>query len=284
MHEIFVDYIVCSIQVSEKNLVLSGAESVSPIPFYKRGYRDSLGKRYYFGHHKTSNAYVVMGGEYMHNSRVVGWSDRDTIRQIIEDDGIIRRMDIAITDYVEEDLITPACIAEMVRAGGVHGAMAEYGAKTISSVVGEKYSSVETTYIGDISKRGKKGVFRAYDKGLEMNMDKYMITRLEIEERGDNAHMSAKRFSEGATLTQIIESRLKFDDERMKRLFLEDAIDVSRGDQIISKTDAERMQNRYEWLMNQVAPALAEFSQYERSRGASEDRIMSFLRKGGIIS
>ena len=284
MHEVFIDYLVASVPESEKDVILSGAESVHPIPFFKRGYRDELGKRYYFGHPKTDNAHIVMSGTYMHNSRVVGWRDNDTLRDIIERDGKVKRIDIAITDYVEDDLITPECILREVESGRVHGAMAKYGAKFISSVDDGKVSKAETVYIGDISKRGRKGVFRAYDKGLELGIMRDIITRLELEERGDNAHNSEKRAIEGASLSSVIESRLRFTGERMQRFFVEDAIDTSRGDSLVSESESERMQKRYDWLMSQVAPAVREFVAHEVKNGNGDKRVMAFLRKCGIIS
>jgi len=43
------------------------------------------------------------------------------------------------------------------------------------------------------------------------------------------------------------------------------------------------MNRRWQWLMAQVAPSLREAVEYERKNSASDERIMKFLRKSGII-
>jgi len=283
MHTIFIDYLQYSAPFDEDDLIDRHVEIIPPLQFFKRGYKDEIGARYYFGHKKTENAAIVLSGSTMHNQRVIGWEDADFIEGILSEGGKVKRLDIAITDYVDEDLITPSCVVEAFYAQEITGTLSGDGIKFIAGGATEDFPSVETTYIGDLKRRGKRGIFRAYDKGLEMKIAKDIISRLELEERKENAHSSAKRIAGGASLTQVLQSRLQFNSERFKRLFEDEPIDISRGDGLIKESVEEKMNRRWQWLMAQVAPSLREAVEYERKNSASDERIMKFLRKSGII-
>lgn len=283
MHEVFVDYLQFSAPFPEADLQRSGVKMITPIKFFKRGYKDEIGCMYFFGHHKTKDASIVLSGVAMHNQRVIGWDDSEFIEATLLEGGIVKRLDIAITDYVENDLITPSCVVESFYANELSGTLINDGVKFIAGGTIDDFPTVETAYFGDLKRRGKRGVIRAYDTGLESGIGKYLISRIELEERKENAHNSAKRIANGATLTQVIDSRVQMRGKRFERFLDEKPIDISRGENLIIETDAEKMSKRYDWLMNQVAGALAEFVEYERKNAIDGDRILRFLRKSHII-
>lgn len=283
MIEKYVDYLQYSGFVSEQPLLERGEKKLSGIGFYNRGYEDVLGRKYFFGNPKSKKALVIQTGRSLHNMRVVGYKDRDMIAGVIEKGGNITRLDMAITEYIEDELITTDDISKLCELGKVTGTLVKYGYKQIAGAdVGEPLG-IETCYIGSPKRRGKNGIFRAYDKGIEMDIGKYMVTRLELEERGKNAHNSAKRLSEGHSIGSVINTRIQFDDNGVNRLFDAKEVDMSRGAQFIESDDIEKQKNRWIWLMKQVAPALRKAVENDRKSGKGDDNLLQFLKIARII-
>lgn len=283
MHEVNVDYLAFSHPAKEASFQTDDYKEISGFGFYTHGYEGHLGNRTFFGNPNSRKAYTIMSGTALHNCRVVGWSDRDTVDKALSMGGKISRIDWCITDYIEDSLVTVDDVSEACSKGQVEGTLTKYGWKQISGAdVGEPLG-IETCYIGAPKRRGKNGIFRAYDKGLELNLDRYLITRLELEERADNAHNSAKRYTEGAEIKQIMNSRLKFKSEAIMNVFEAQAVDISRGQGLIIKDEDEENDARWQWLMKQVVPALRKAVSYDRNNGKGDDRIMKFLYSAGIV-
>lgn len=262
----------------------NGHKEIPPLKFYKQGYKDAMGVRRYFGNPNSKKALVVYSGTALHNYRQANWKDRETVQGVLQSSGKVTRIDWAITDYIDTHLVTPKLISTIFRKGHIAGKLADDGANFIAGQKVGAPAKIETFYIGDWSKRGDNGLFRAYDKGIDLGIWSDLITRLELEERKDNAHNSAKRYADGAEIPEIIKSRLKIDHEQTDRLFSAPDIDISRGDQLIIESDDEKMDKKWIWLMKQVAPALRKMVAYERKHRGSDDRILHFLESAGIIT
>jgi hypothetical protein len=208
---------------------------------------------------------------------------REVVDDILTQNGTITRMDIAITDYDIVNLYTPQKVAELCESGLVSGTLAKYGYTALSKANVGQPSSIETTYIGAMSRRGKMGIFRAYDKGVELDILPNIMARLELEEKREKAHASAKRYASGETLSRIMQSRIEFNHKSFERFIDGDPIDMSRGEQFNITNDDEKMEKRWTWLMSQVVPALREAVSYDRENELGDSRTLEFLQKSGII-
>lgn len=283
MHEVYIDYFQYSISYNQRACHERGDKILRPVPFYKIGYQDDIGIRRYFGNPKTKKALVIMSGEALHNQRVIGWGNVSTVSNVLAKGGKVSRMDIAITDHDKEKLITPEVVKESYRNGEIEGTLAKYGCKTIEGVDIGQPDRVETVYIGDMSRRGKSGIFRAYDKGLQLEGVAGQMARLELEERGNNAHMSAKRVADGHDLQSVIETRLKFKGEPFRRVFDGKPIDTSRGQALKIENDDDADDKRWNWLLYQVAPSLKKAIDADAKNMRGNGRMIAFMEKSGIM-
>jgi len=283
MTTINIDYLQCSISYREENCFEQKHKQITPLAFYRRGYQDALGVRRYFGNPNTNKALIVYGGSALSNHRVVGWSNEETIEDLLTKGAKISRLDIAITDDEIDQLVKPCDITEMFTDGSISGTLCKYGCKTITSHETGAPAHIETTYIGDLKKRGTLGIFRAYDKGLESDLARDILTRIELEERGTNAHNSAKRIVKGAKLNSVMKTRIQFADKRMSRFFECEDIPIQRGDSLETVTLEDEMNKKWEWLLKTVSPTLRKAVEYDRKSGLGDERLLQFLERACII-
>jgi hypothetical protein len=283
MHEIFIDFLQYSVAYNEDACIGSHHTEIRGFGFYTRGYEDAYGVRRFYGNPNSKKALVIMSGKAMHNRRVGLQSDVETINSILALDGKITRIDHCITDYVEDDLITPKDVANYLVEGRVTGTLVKHGGKAISSIDVGQPEKIETCYIGNPKKRGTIGIFRAYDKGVELGLCADIIARLELEERGDNAHNSARRIAQEKSIQSVMKSRIQFKGGRFDRLFDEGAVDLSRGDQVIASDLFLENEKRWTWLFKQVAPALAKAVEFDNDHSLGQDRMWEFLKLSGIV-
>lgn len=283
MHEIFIDFLQFSIMYNEEACIGSHHTPINGFGFYSHGYEDAYGVRRFFGNPNSKKCLTIMSGKAMHNRRVAFQSDIETINQVLALDGKITRIDHCITDYVDSDLITPGDVSDCLIAGNVSGTLVKYGGKAISSIDVGQPEKIETCYIGSPKRRGKNGIFRAYDKGVELGLCADIIARLELEERGENAHNSARRLAMDKSIQSIMKSRIQFNSSRFERLFDEPAIDLSRGDQVVTSDLYIENEKRWSWLEKQVAPALKKAVEFDRDHGLTDERMLNFLELAGIL-
>jgi len=282
MIERHIDYLQFQASIPQSVCIFNEFESVSGIAFYPKGYRDGLGGRYYFGNPKSKLCLFVASGEAMERRRQWGYADTETIDWALSHGAKFSRVDWAITDYIDESLVTVSDVQSWFENEKIKSSLTAHGAKFISGYADEMRKQVQTLYIGDMKKRAKRGIFRAYDKGIEQGLDAEIITRLELEERGDNADMSCKRFSETASFSGVFRSRFDVDALDFERLVDAPALGVQRG-QGKMKTEKEmEMEKRFNWLMEQIAPALKEFVAYEAENDPTMTRTSQFIAMSGL--
>lgn len=263
MIEVFLDYLQLSLPYREQTCIELEHKKITPIAFYKRGYEDSLGVRRYFGNPKSGKALVIMSGKALHNHRVVGWENEDTVAKYLSDGANITRVDWAVTEYIEDNFITVDEIAKNYLEGEFSGALTAYGGRQIVSLspktdMKEAESGVETFYIGNLKNRAKRGIFRAYDKGIELGLvARNIITRIELEEKRENAHNSAKRFADGVDPREIINSRIHCTDDNYQRVMTDKCVNISRGNALLKTDSSIKKDKTKEWLLKQCIPALA---------------------------
>ncbi len=123
-----------------------------------------------------------------------------------------------------------------------------------SKAIVNRDNQTETQYIGDLSKRASKGIFRAYDKGVELGIDTPLV-RFELECKRNIAHNNAKRWLDGVTVGNMIRKSVDIPKHQWWIDLMGTDITVPQvaPDAPWELTDAQR---RWRWLCKQVAPAL----------------------------
>lgn len=251
-----VDYLQYSIPFAEIICKREGHKPIDGIRWYDRGYQDELLVRRYFGNPNSDKCLTVMSGKALHNYRAVNWDIRDWIKDAIKARAKFSRVDIAITEDDEEQLFLPKDIVELYRQQKLESKHVKYGIKWIASMDEQYRDGIQTVYIGDMKHRGARGIFRAYDKGLEMDIGKFKKSRIEIEDKHDAAHVTAKRIANGNELGSVFRTRMNSESQLFERLMDAESMDTSRGAEIIKSDDHIQHENRKKWLLKQVAPAM----------------------------
>jgi len=285
MIERFIDYMQFTCNISEMICIEQKFDSVPPIKFYNRGYRHPFGYRiYYSNNRKNKFALVVSAGEAMENMRNSGLIDAEILQYALSLDAKFSRIDIAVTEWnTFEGMIVVEDVKKWYASELITSPLLNGGAKTINSLHLGGKENTETFYIGDMEKRAKRGIFRAYDKGIELDLGEYMATRLELEEKRDNAHQTALRVAETNDIAGNFRARFNVKHKDFDRLMDADAVKVKRGKGKIKGQEKENEQDkRWAWLMSQVAPALKQAIEDDVANGRGYDRLGLFLSKAGV--
>ena len=282
MIERHIDYLQFSALFSEQIIIEKRWESVPSPRFYQRGYKDEWGFRYYFGNPNSKKCLVVGSGSALEFLRDNGRLDAQILQWALESDAVFSRLDLAITDYIEDEFVTVGDVQKWYEKGLITSSLCNGGAKLISGYHNSDLPSVETFYIGSMAKRGKRGIFRAYDKSLDLGIGNEIITRLELEERGEKAHNTALRIAETNDIAGNFRARFDVASSDFDRLMDADAVSIHRGIGREKREDEEKMNGRWAWLMEQVAPALKEAQEYDKKHHPESKRFYWFLRESGM--
>lgn len=282
MIERYIDYMQFSALINEQDCIEGKYDIVFPIQFYSRGYRHPLGWRIYFGNPNSKKSLVIVSGEACQNMRDGDLYDSEIIQHALSLGGNFTRLDLAVTEWIEEELVLVRDVEKWFMSGLIESSLVGGGMKELSTIAKDTGRLVETSYIGDIKNRGKRGIFRAYDKGIEMGIGNEIVTRIELEERGKKAHMSAVRMSETNNLSGVFRSRFDVKSPDFERLMDSEAISIKRGKQRENVEHDLEAQARWDWLMKQVAPALLSAIQQDLAEGKGTYRLNQFLAKAGI--
>lgn len=277
-----IDYLAFSAFLSELSLSEKDFQSVPAPRFYKRGYVDAHGWRYYFGNPNSKKALIVGSAAALHNARISGKTDEEILSWALDGGGVVSRLDLAVTEWIEDTLVTVGDVEAWFKRGLVESSLVSGGGKLISASSPEQENTPETFYIGDISKRGKKGIFRAYDKGIELDIGAYLATRLEVELKGDNAISTANRIAKTGDIAGNFRAKLNVKHKDFDRLMDAPITDVARGKAKEKESEDEVMNKRWEWLTEKVAPVLKEAREYDNRKGKKDNRMYWFLRSAGF--
>lgn len=195
------------------------------------------------GHNKSKRWKNVLSG------KVCDLIDNQAskIKELLVDGATFSRIDLAIT---VEDGISVSLFQQWARKKIVFGALADRGIMTIEN---DKEQRVETTYVGDLSRRGDFGVFRCYDKAVQIGIDGRNLVRLELEERKDRAQITAKRFANGMNIGDLIRQRVDVDADLWREIC------GSKSEQLSRYKDEKNMEiidTTWIWLCEVVAISL----------------------------
>jgi len=241
-------------------------QSIAPVRFYRIGYEFSNGVRAYHGNTNSDNWLYILSGKTCENLGV----DASFIQNIFDNHGKISRIDFAIT--TDNNFLR-----HMIR-----------DARKIESRIYSKLlfigdSSIEpqTVYLGDMKKRGRKGIVRAYNKSLELGLDESetKLYRFEYESRKKKAQIDAKRYARGVSIPAIILSRINIDSDWFKYLMsgeTEPAESRIYDDKPLETQIARKMR----WVDKQVVPTLRYIIDYDRKYGTQNwTYLMKLLGK-----
>ncbi|MEL7442250.1 MAG: hypothetical protein AAFN66_05355, partial [Pseudomonadota bacterium] len=125
-----------------------------------------------------------------------------------------------------------------------------------------------TLYMGDLEKRAKRGIHRAYDKGLDLGLEKYMHTRIEIEEKRKHAMRIAKHLLKDS-YTGVFRSRFDVDTPFWDAIMSEPPSPMMRGEQreFTEQEAQEATRKRWKWLIEKIAPTLGREIAYDALQG-----------------
>lgn len=283
MIERYVDYFVCSLNFPETICRDNGYKLALPVAFYKRGYIDEMGVRYYYGNPNSKKALAVLSGQTMDNFRASGNSDSAIIDAFLSKGARCSRLDLAITEWVEDTLITLDDVENWYKQGKIESSWLVGGCKKIVEVPKEDENSTQTLYIGSQSERGKKGIFRAYDKGIEMDLGAFMVTRLEVEDRGDKASVSANRMVKTNDVAAVFRTRFNVDDEEFERLMQSPVADMARGAAKPKRDEIEARNSRWAWLIKQIAPSIRQAIADDERLELGDTMLTKFMAAAGLL-
>jgi len=282
MIERYMDYLQFSALFVEQIMIEKKWEVVPAPRFYKRGYKDAWGFRYYFGNPNTGKCLVVGAGQALALLRDSGKTDAEILQYAIEQEAVFSRIDLSVTEWISENFVTVDDVENWYQKGLVESSLLRHGGKMFNGYDEELGRQSETFYIGNLKKRAEYGLFRAYDKGIEFGIEKYLVTRLEYEDRGEKAHNTALRLAQTNDIAGNFRARFDVKHKEFNRLMDAEAVVVKRGLGKEKREDEEKMDARWQWLMTQVAPALNEARKWDLENKQESKRFYWFLRESGM--
>lgn len=219
----------------------------------KGNYKSELilenGERIHFGHKHTKQYHHIWTGQVLdYHSKEK--RDEDIVGILLTESATFSRVDIAVDvlrdeDREDKDFISmkdfwdnlQLCVSNLKKYGKVEGRISP--------------ENHETTYIGDRDTRAKKGIFRAYDKGIQSGIGDNFLSRFELELKRDKANLAANYIADGEDLRAIMTKYIDFPewDTWRRAMAAPQLLERYRGKAV------EKDMTNYAWLVNQVAPA-----------------------------
>lgn len=240
-----VDYLQFSIPANRHFLSGEALTTLSPLPFYKDALVYPCGTRVHAGNVKTDNVLVQMPGQACEIHAIT--EKRDLLLDMLKEGAKFSRVDFAVTIdgiFALEDLRKAICDGSFT---------CKRYEKDEPKIIVDRDNNTETVYLGDMKKRSRRGLLRAYDKGKELGIDR-MLSRLELEVRAKRAQTAMWRYTHGATVGQLMRDVIEF-----TAIDWWDDVMGAPADTLTRLPKAEPespIARRWHWLMVQVAPSL----------------------------
>lgn len=234
----------------------------SPVRFYRTGLKYPCGTIASYGNPNSSKWLVSMSSKSIEEH---GFLDEDGAREFVAERVNVgcefSRVDMAITAK-HDGALTIDTVRNWIKDGQLTGP--EHRIGHVKSIVNDHDERGETIYIGDMSTRGKRGIIRVYDKGLERGMSPNLLTRFEIEEKRSTAHHIARQLADGDSLASLIGSRLQFDNETWAMLTNDEIAPERR---YTHEKQPDELDNTWIWLIERIAPVLGRKSAFDEHSG-----------------
>ena len=203
-----------------------------------------------------------LGHHYVLSGKPLQWirdhlmTDAELVADMIKL-GDISRIDVAVTSMPvdgSEHELQPHRIMEMCRDGLLVSRLKP--AKEIA-----ENGNTETKYIGNPKKRRR--LFRAYDKGIQLDLDEYKKREIRYElETGMNANVVAKMVVSGQDIGAIIRRYVDFPSCQTWVQIMGEANSVLKHDTgeiplNAHELEALQRQAKWLWLNESIAPMIA---------------------------
>ena len=241
-----VDYLQYTSDVVPRFLGSEFLRRRSPLPFYKACQEYPCGTLMYYGNVNSEKYLIQMPGRACEEYTVKG--ELLPLKTCFDYGGRVSRLDLAVTAEGNENL-------EKFRiAVGNDMVLSDRFENDAPKLICSKDGSVETVYVGSLKNRGKKGIFRAYDKGLESGLAAN-FSRFELEIRRKPATTAARRLNIGHDIGDIIRNVIDIPGDEWW-------VDMmgAKSEKLPSfkgEPETDPIARRWHWLCEQVAPALA---------------------------
>lgn len=233
-------------------------------------YRDTHASVHY-GHSISKKPLVVLNGRAcatLSNEM----SMREHIDLVLSLGATVTRMDLAYTiTHAHASFFTPSEFASWVERGLVSGSHFERGGS--KSVYNNETRAHETVYVGDLQKRGKNGILRVYDKGLELHDEPGVITRVECEEKRDYAKVAARRFANEHSIRELISQRVQVNAQKWRQTIGDNGPILRR----YHDEHDDELKDKWQWLKRSALPALADAISDDLINGHDMHRIDDFF-------
>lgn len=226
-------------------------EIKSPVRFYRIGLKYPCGTVASYGNPNSDKWLVSMSSKAITARGLLKEEHaREFVTGRIKSGCKFSRIDMAITAK-HPGTLTIDTVREWIKGGQLTGP--KHRIEYVKSIVNDREERGETIYIGDMSKRGRRGIIRVYDKGLEQGMLANLLTRFEIEEKRDTAHHLARQLADGDSLASLIGSRLQFDNETWAMLTNDEIAPERRYK---PEEQPEELDKTWVWIIERIAPVL----------------------------
>lgn len=219
--------------------------SKSPNRFYKYCQNYYGGVKVMSGNPNTDKSLVIMSGK---SCELYRGSLMDIIRVEQSRGAKVSRIDLCVTVCNANAL---SKFNDELECGSIISK--RYDIEGTKRIIDSK-NNVETTYIGDLKKRARKGIFRAYDKAKEQGIIGD-LARFELECKGDIANNNAKRLVGGTMIGNMIRKAVDIPDANWWVDIMGESTPLPK-DMKESNEIVDEDQNRWDWLCTQVAPSL----------------------------
>lgn len=281
-HEI--DYLQFTANMNEREFGPDEFKTVSGMPYYPRGYLAHNGTRFNFGNNKGMNCFVVLAGEQCQYLRDCGQSDVGLLEWAFANGAKVSRLDLAVTEYIEDDLFTVEDVKQWAKNGLITSYLMENGGAKGIETITPKEDILETLYIGEPKKRGKKGIFRAYDKGIDLGIGGEIISRIELELKREKAQRAALRIAQNGDIAGNFRAYFDVNHPTFERIMQTPKLEPMRGKGKPKDMRENENDKRWAWLLDQVAPAMKEAIRIDIENNKGNGRMFEFMIASGIIA
>jgi hypothetical protein len=251
-----IDYLQYTSTVIPRFLGKDFLQRRSPIPFYKACNEYPCGTVVLYGNVNSDKYLIQMAGKACKEYTFAG--EMLPLTTCFAYGGKVSRLDLAVTVDEQETL------KKFRNVVGTEKLVSKRFEQDAPKLICSANGDVETIYIGSLKKRGKKGIFRAYDKGLEGGLGETYI-RFELEVRRKLANTAAKRLNKGHSIGDLIRNVVDLPGEQWWIDMMgakSDTLPYFFPDDL-----GDPVERRWHWLCTQVAPALAKLLVIEAKHG-----------------
>jgi len=252
-----IDYLVFRTENVDftKDYYITKEEGYSPIKMYDKMQVYDCGMVVHSPINRTfAHSYVVCSGDALENMRL-NHTDVSLLKMLQYSKPQYSRIDLAVTSWRDDGLmheLIPHVIAQLANAGWLDSRLA------VDNHVAKPDLLVETAYIG--SRKSRNRLFRAYDKGVEMDLDRHKIVRYELQ-TNKNPNKVVKSVREGADIGALIRTYVDFPQIPLWCKIMGNTVHSVHHDEPLAMDERTKRLNknasRWQWLIDSCAKTVA---------------------------